>query len=234
VTSNHGSSLGGFPGRESEADGHFGSGDYGSGRGAIRICEPLPLLLRLRNWSRNHREEKRKKAAAMFAAAFEFAGLRYASLMLFSHTEADGEITRFRANPWLDQRTFKTPLKDLKRFVATLLGPFPLETGLLATDQVVFEPEHVLELLQANAIPVEDPWEFHFVAEGRQSIAELLEAVLSDWIDFLFVPIPTSFVIYADHDEYVTFYAANEKQLTALTSHLEQAGFEAVAGYDRP
>ncbi len=34
-------------------------------------------------------------------------------------------------------------------------------------------------------------------AEGHVEIEELLRAALSDWVDFLFVPTPEPFVIYA-------------------------------------
>jgi len=37
------------------------------------------------------------------------------------------EIRQFRAGPWRFQKTFKTPLKDLNRFVSTFLASFPLE-----------------------------------------------------------------------------------------------------------
>jgi hypothetical protein len=77
--------------------------------------------------------------------------------MLSVLREADSEIERYRANPGSVQQTFVTPLKDLRRFLATVLMPFPFERGFLATDQVVFEPLHLLELLDDHAILVEDP-----------------------------------------------------------------------------
>jgi hypothetical protein len=40
-----------------------------------------------------------------------------------------------------------------------------------------------------------------------KEIAPLLEAALGDWVDFLFVPVPKPFAIYADHDDYITLYA---------------------------
>jgi hypothetical protein len=154
--------------------------------------------------------------------------------MLSILREADSEIERYRANPGSVRQTFVTPLKDLPRFVATVLASFSFERGFLATDQVVFEPLHLLELLADHAIPVENPWQFRLVAEGKESIAMLLEAVLSDWVDFLLVPVPTSFAIYADHDEYITFFAVSEAQLVAVTSQIERAGFEIAPHYLRP
>lgn len=144
------------------------------------------------------------------------------------------EIERFRADPWPFQRTFKTPLKDLQRFVLTLLAPFSLAKGALVTDQIVFEPEDLLKLMAKHSIEVNDIWHFACEAEGSQSIAELLEAALGDWVDFCFMPTPASFAIYADHDEYVTFYAHEESQIAMIASTLENAGFSIVADYVRP
>jgi hypothetical protein len=38
-----------------------------------------------------------------------------------------------------------------------------------------------------------------------EEVPALLVSAFSDWSDFLFVPRPKPFVIYADHDEWVTF-----------------------------
>ncbi len=48
---------------------------------------------------------------------------------------------------------------------------------------------------------VENCYKFTMQVEGQAGITELLEAVLSNWIDFLLVS-PQSFAIYADRDEY--------------------------------
>ena len=138
------------------------------------------------------------------------------------------EIERFRAAPWPFQRTFKTPLKGLNRFVAILLAPFFLEKGSLSSDEVVFEPENLFHLMTINSVQVENYWELNLTVEGQREIAVLLEAALGDWVDFVFVPTPELFAIYADHDEYVTFYAPNQPNLLSLVSDLERAGFEIV------
>jgi hypothetical protein len=154
--------------------------------------------------------------------------------MIATLSEPPGEIERFRANPWEFQRTFRTPLKDLKNFVATALSQFTLEAGALTTYEIVFEPDTLLELMTSNSIHVENRWKFILRAGGQQSIAEMLEATLACWIDFAFVPTPEFFAIYADHDEYTTFYARNDSTLRNLGSRLELAGFEPVNGYERP
>ncbi|MGH9561401.1 MAG: hypothetical protein ACRD3S_08095, partial [Terracidiphilus sp.] len=120
------------------------------------------------------------------------------------------------------------------RFVRTLLIASPVEAGYLATDQVVFEPDNLLKLMAKHSIQVKNVWQLACEAQGGESIAELLEAALGDWVDFCFVSVPASIAIYADHDEYVTFYAGDESTLVKITSRLEEAAFSPVADYVRP
>ena len=108
-----------------------------------------------------------------------------------------------------------------------------MERAVLSTDEVVFEPKHLLELMAANSVSVENKLDLNLGAEGGQSIAALLEAALGDWVDFVFVPIPESIAIYADHDEYTTFYCKDESMLTDLASEVGLAGFEPISDYIR-
>ena len=147
--------------------------------------------------------------------------------------EPPEELQRFRLSPWPFQQTFETPLKDLKRFVSTILVTYSLDKAALTTDEVVFEPHDVIKLLAANSIKLENCYKFTVQAEGQAGIAELLETVLNNWIDFLFVPTPQSFAIYADHDEYTTFYLPTNALLTEFTGRLKAAGFKAVPNYMR-
>ena len=61
----------------------------------------------------------------------------------------------------------------------------------------------------------------------------LLQASFADWVDFLFVPSPDRFVLYADHDEWTTVFAANEVDLASMKSALHGGGFEMITGYTR-
>jgi hypothetical protein len=153
--------------------------------------------------------------------------------MLTLLSERPEEIQRFRADPWPFQQTFKTPLKDLNRFVSTFLAPFSLEKGALTTDEVVFEPKDLLRLLASNSVPVKDCYRLTIRAEGEREIADLLRAALGDWVDFVFVPSPEVVAIYADHDEYTTFYTRDAATLMSVASNLKTAGFEAVPNYTR-
>jgi hypothetical protein len=140
-------------------------------------------------------------------------------------TQVPGSLKRFRKTPWRFQKTFQTPLKDLHRFAAAILSSHdPASTGCVTIDQAVFEPKHFIALLAEHSLPAQYGRDWSVTAKGRQEIAELLEATLSDWIDFIFVPTPKPFVIYADHDEYTTFYANTKSGLNAVVEPLSIGG----------
>lgn len=143
-------------------------------------------------------------------------------------------IQRFRANPWSHQRTLVTPRDSMDQFLQVLLTAFPVEHGAISTDQVVFEPDNVLEFVKSRGLALENIWTFGIEAEGMADVAALLHATLDDWIDFVFVPHPASFAIYADHDEYLTLYLPSGPDLNSVASQLELAGFKFVDDYVRP
>jgi hypothetical protein len=143
------------------------------------------------------------------------------------------EIRRFHAAPWPFQQTFLTPHKDLSRFTSILLAQFSLESAALSTDEVVFEPECLLELMARHSIQVGNYWNLNLSVEGQESIAELLEAALGDPVDFIFLPSSESIVIYADHDGYTTFYCKDQSILKTVAVELVQEGFEPINDYIR-
>jgi hypothetical protein len=153
--------------------------------------------------------------------------------MLTLLSERPEEILQFRDKSWPFQQTFKTPLKDLNRFVTTFLAPFCLDRGAMSTDEVVFEPKDLLHLLANNSLSVEDQYHLAIQAEGQQAIADLLQAALGDWVDFIFISSPEVLAIYADHDEYTTFYTRDDATLKNVASGLEKSGFETILDYAR-
>jgi hypothetical protein len=142
-------------------------------------------------------------------------------------------LVRFRAAPWQFQRTFKTPKEQLPVFLRLLLEQFEVESGVITTDLIVFEPSNVLELLLQMSVEVDDKWAFVLAVEGKADLCTLLEAVLEDWIDFLFVPKPEEVAIYADHDEFLTVFTAAPDSLQILNAKLEREGYETATGYTR-
>ncbi|HZD77030.1 MAG TPA: hypothetical protein VE218_08500 [Acidobacteriaceae bacterium] len=153
--------------------------------------------------------------------------------MSITLSKSRGDVYQFRKAPLKYEQTFKTPLKELPRFVATILSPFPATEARVTIDQIVFEPKNLLELLATSGIDTHDLRSTSITATGHEDVPVLLEASFADWVDFLFVPSPDRFVLYADHDEWTTVFAANEVDLASMKSALHGGGFEMITGYTR-
>ncbi len=149
-------------------------------------------------------------------------------------SQMQGSLKRFRRTPWKFQQTFHTPLGNLRPFVATIASALePLRGGCVIIDQVVFEPEHLIGFLARHSLPAEYGHDWSLTAEGRHETEAVLEAALGDSVDFLFIPTPKPLVIYADHDEYTTFYANSKSNLNRVAKALCAKRFEKVPGYER-
>jgi hypothetical protein len=145
--------------------------------------------------------------------------------------ESPGTLKRYRQTTWEFQQTFRTPLKDLAHFVDVIMSALPgTEGAIVVFDQVVFEPRNELVPLYSK-YSLQLKWygdDLTLEAQGAMEVRELFQAVLSEWIDFLFVPTPKQFVIYADHDEYTTFLAHRKMQLNGVVERMNAAKFRAV------
>jgi hypothetical protein len=149
-------------------------------------------------------------------------------------SDTPNALKQVRRTAWKFQQTFKTPLKNLQPFVATIVSAGQsFQTACITIDQAVFEPKHWIDLLIRHSLPPRYQKGTSVMAVGQQEIEELLLAVLSDWVDFVFVPVPKTFVIYADHDEYTTFYANTSSNLNRVAEPLLTQGVEEVSGYQR-
>ena len=149
-------------------------------------------------------------------------------------SQLQGSLKRFRRTSWRFQQTFQTPLKNLKPFVATISSALaPVGSASVTIDQVVFEPKHLIGLLSDHLLPPQYGHEWCIEAESQSEVEDLLEAALGDWVDFVFVPAPKPFVIYADHDEYTTFYANTKANLNRVVQSLKEEGFVSVPDYER-
>lgn len=145
-----------------------------------------------------------------------------------------GALKQFRKSAWRFQRTFKTPpLKNLHPFVTSIVSASKLQTACITIEAVVFEPKHLIEILTRHSLPAQYKSGTSVTATGQEGIEELLHAALSDWVDFLFIPTPKPFVIFADHDEYTTFYANTRSNLNRVAEPLSTNGFQEVSGYKR-
>ena len=152
--------------------------------------------------------------------------------MLASHEPA--ALKQFLKQRWTFQQTFKTPLERLGPFVAAILDAHgPLESGRVTLTNVVFEPKHFLAMLERHRLGSACSHGLTITAERGNELPELLEATFADWIDFLFVPTPGRFALFADHDEYTTLFAARKGNLSRMENALSRAGFARVDDYRR-
>lgn len=103
----------------------------------------------------------------------------------------------------------------------------------MTIDGYVFEPKMLNAFLAKQSVSEQITHGVSLEAEGQQEVEALLQATLADWIDFLFIPSPKRFAIYADHDEYITFYANTKGNLSKIVSVLQERGFKTVDGYER-
>ena len=144
-----------------------------------------------------------------------------------------GSLKRLRNVPWRFQQTFLTPLRNLQPFVANIIaGRERIEAGTVTIDSVVFEPKKLNSLLASKSLPPSLQRESSIEAAGHQDVHALLQAALSDSVDFWFIPSPKPFVIYADHDEYTTFFANSKSNLNGVVEPLLKQGFTTV-DYER-
>jgi hypothetical protein len=150
-------------------------------------------------------------------------------------SESPAFLKKFRKTPWKLQQTFITPHRNPQHFVAEIISAcLPCRSGCLTLDQVIFEPTNLINLFKSYSISAQYGHGWSITAEGKHETEALLYAALHDAVDFIFVPKPTPFAIFADHDEFTTFYAHTRSNLNRVAEALTRGGFEAVPGYQRP
>lgn len=149
-------------------------------------------------------------------------------------SDATEALVKFCGDPWRFQQTFETPLGNLQPFVKVIVSASELaQAASLTIDEVVFEPEGLIKLLKSYSIPPKLERGFSLTASGQLEVEELLRVVLSEWIDFLFIPESQSFAVYADHDEFTTVYAHTRANLNQIAGALRNQGFKVVENYER-
>jgi hypothetical protein len=132
------------------------------------------------------------------------------------------------------QQTVETPLKNLPPFAAAITSAVPRAvSGSVTIDTWVFQPEHWIALLTRYSIEPRYARGICVTAVGREEIKALLEAAFGDWLDFIFIPQPGSFAIYADHDEYTTFVAQTRSNLNRVATAVKVSGAKLVSDYER-
>jgi hypothetical protein len=130
------------------------------------------------------------------------------------------------------QETFRTPKDDQHRFVRAILSALePSEAVIRTIDEIVFEPVRLNTLLARLGIPAlrmgntSSMHDCSIELWGQEDVQNVLECALADAVNFAFVPRPRRFMIYSDHDEYTTFFAATKSNLKGVCGALSQQGF---------
>ena len=151
------------------------------------------------------------------------------SLLMAISISAQSAAKKLRRTSWSFQQTFHAPLKDLPRFVQSMLSGIGDIRGATAhIESIVFEPK-ALNALVAQACSMGSVEEgVEISADTSSDASALLIACLEGWIDFFFVPSPKPYIIYADHDEFTTLLAITKSGLNAGCAPLISAGFRAV------
>lgn len=68
---------------------------------------------------------------------------------------------------------------------------------------------------------------------GRDEAEGLLVAAFSDPVDFLFAPEKKPSVLYADHDQFTTFFAQTRSNLNRVVGSLLKDRFQQIPNYQR-
>ena len=140
-----------------------------------------------------------------------------------------GEIKKFKRSSWNCQMTFVTPLQKLDVFVPAIFSSLePIREAFVVIDGYAFEPKNLNGLISRSMLSEKLQRDTTLTVVGQDKVKELLRTALSDWLDFAFIPVLKLFAIYADHDEYITFYANTKSNLERIRLSLLAKGFKEV------
>lgn len=145
-----------------------------------------------------------------------------------------GELKQLRKNTPQFQRTYLTPFDNLDGFVSAILSQAESDGATLTIDQVVFDTDNLDAVVERDTGCSLESDGVTFHANGAASVQALLISALSDPIDFLYIPSPKVFMIYADHDGYTTFYANTKPNFNKVKVPLDSKGFKLINAWTSP
>jgi hypothetical protein len=138
-----------------------------------------------------------------------------------------------RRRSWRRQTTCVTPLRRLPWYTATLVEQLlPFDQALLIIDKVVFDVPPELEDLRRAAGETRPVHEApgHLFVNDAQGFRAALQAALSGWIDLRALFSPPTNALWADHDEYTTFFSESSGKVAEVRRVLIEDGVE-IAEY---
>ncbi len=147
-------------------------------------------------------------------------------------TLTPGALKKFCRTPWRFQQTVERPkATDLDEFVSRIIEAHgDLEAATITIAAVIFDTKRLNELCPAGT---ELTHGVSITAQSAQEAQTLLVAALWDGPDFVCVPTPKPFVIYADHHDMVTFFAHSKSHLNHIIGPLAGRGYKIVQGWQR-
>jgi len=147
-------------------------------------------------------------------------------------TLASGAFKKFRRTPWRFQQTVQRPdAGDLGKFVSTILRAHDqIAAATVTIDRVIFDTVSLSALCPAGAAFAHDT---SISAESAGEMQALLVAAFWDGPDFICIPTPKPFVFYADHDDWITFYANTKSHLNHVIEPLSSNGYRLVQNWQR-
>jgi len=147
-------------------------------------------------------------------------------------TPTPGAIKKFRRTPWRFQQTVERPdAGELERFVSTIITAHGgLEAATVTIDSVILDTVRMSALCPDGVALTHD---VSLVAQSPAEAKALLFAALWDGPDFICIPTPKPFVFYADHDDWITFYANTKSHLNHVIEPLASHGYKLVKNWER-
>ena len=134
-----------------------------------------------------------------------------------------------RRREWKCQTTCITPLKRLPWYTAVLVEQLrPFDRALLVIDQVVFDVPPVLKKLRRHAGERRSVHDApgHAFENEVEAFRAVLKAALSDWVDLRALFSPSDHALWADHDEYTTFFSESSGKIAEVRRVLGEAGVQ--------
>lgn len=142
-----------------------------------------------------------------------------------------GTLKKFRRTPWRFQQTVARPdADDLDRFVSIITAHGNLESGTVTIDAVVFNTEQLTTLCPTGSTFTHDT---SILAQSADEMRALLAVTFGDGPDFICIPTPKPFVFYADHHNWITFYANTKSNLNLVIKPLAAHGYKLVQDWKR-
>lgn len=149
-------------------------------------------------------------------------------------THTPGLVKKFRRTPWRFQQTVELPQPgELEEFVATITTVCAhIEQGTVTIDAIIFNTKRMTALCREGAaLPLAR--ESSLSVPAGEELNALLVATFMDGLDFIFIPTPKPFAFYADHDEWITFYANTKSHLNHIIEPLKSHGYKLVQDWQR-